>query len=85
MVSRRPPLKGMWERMTPSGTNPHRAAPRWQASLSGAQVSSSRARPSVVNPYAGSSRTAVEATPLPRACGASHYPIMAVACPWFRP
>ena len=55
-VSRRPPLNAMCERSTPSRTNPHRAATRRDASLSGPQVSSRRARPSSENAHRASSR-----------------------------
>jgi hypothetical protein len=66
-VSRRPPLNAMCERSTPSRTNPHRAATRCDASLSGPHVSSSRARPSPENAHRANSRTARVATPRPRA------------------
>ena len=78
MVSRRPPLKAIWERMTPSRAKAQRVATRWEAVCSGAHVSSIPASPNVVNPHLPSSRTALEATPRPREVGASQHPTTAL-------
>jgi len=45
MVSRRPPLKDMWERMRPPAQTSQRAASRWEVLLSGPQVSATRSQP----------------------------------------
>ncbi len=79
-VSRRPPLNVMCERSTPSRTKPHRPATRWERSLSGPQVSSSRATFSSSNAHRAISRVACVATPRPRAGGASQYPTAARRC-----
>lgn len=74
-------LNRMWGRSTPSRMNPHRAATCWEATLSGPQVSSSRATARSSKAQRASSRTVRVATPRPRACPASKYPTAARPSP----
>jgi hypothetical protein len=68
MVSRRPPLKAIWERMTPARTKPQRVATRWEPALSGAHVSSIPASPYVV-PTSQAAGRRLRQPPQPREAG----------------
>ena len=56
--SRRPSGKRMWDRSTPSRVNPAFSATRWDATLSGCVVSSSRWTPPSVTAHSASSLVA---------------------------